>query len=347
VGRTWRIGEVAERTGLTRRALRHYDELGLLVPSARSRGDYRLYDTDDLLRLLQIQNLKALGLGLPEIAEALADPSLDAAATLRHHLGQLEARIAAEQQLAVRLRSLADADETGWEDVLAAIALARRLAHPDPVVRLRAALDDRGSAAELMAALVDESELGVQDVLIWALARQPGALDLALPLLSDPDPGVRRLMALLLHKVGDPAATPALVERLADPDAGVGRAAAVALGRMRDPLALPALAARLGVGAATAEVTDALAGYGEAATVTVTAVLRNGTSPAREQAAEVLGRGGDAAAVTALVAALADPLPAVRLAAVVALGDLGQAGRTALEPWADDPELGALVRRLL
>jgi DNA-binding transcriptional MerR regulator len=67
VGRTWRIGEVADRTGLTRRTLRHYDELGLLVPAGRSGGDYRLYDEDDLLRLLQIQNLKALGLSLPEI----------------------------------------------------------------------------------------------------------------------------------------------------------------------------------------------------------------------------------------------------------------------------------------
>mgnify|MGYP001412594870 CR=1 FL=1 len=36
MARTWRIGEVAERTGLTRRTLRHYDELGLLVPSART-----------------------------------------------------------------------------------------------------------------------------------------------------------------------------------------------------------------------------------------------------------------------------------------------------------------------
>ena len=63
----------------------------------------RLYDEADLLRLLQIQNLKALGLSLPEIAGALADASLDAAATLRSHLSHLEDRIAAEQVLARRL----------------------------------------------------------------------------------------------------------------------------------------------------------------------------------------------------------------------------------------------------
>ena len=79
MGRTWRIGEVAARTGLTPRTLRHYDELGLLVPSARSWGDYRLYDEADLLRLLQVQNLKALGLSLAEIADALAESSAETA----------------------------------------------------------------------------------------------------------------------------------------------------------------------------------------------------------------------------------------------------------------------------
>ena len=47
-----RIGDVVERTGLTHRTLRHYDELGLLSPSGRSSGDYRLYSEDDLRRLL-------------------------------------------------------------------------------------------------------------------------------------------------------------------------------------------------------------------------------------------------------------------------------------------------------
>ena len=57
-----RIGEVARRTGLTVRALHHYDRLGLLVPSERSWGDHRLYTPSDLRRLLDIQHLnKAFG----------------------------------------------------------------------------------------------------------------------------------------------------------------------------------------------------------------------------------------------------------------------------------------------
>jgi hypothetical protein len=57
------IGEVARRTGLTTRTLRHYDALGLLVPSGRSGGDYRQYTLEDVRRLLAIQHLKSLGLG--------------------------------------------------------------------------------------------------------------------------------------------------------------------------------------------------------------------------------------------------------------------------------------------
>ena len=49
--RRWRIGEVAAATGLTVRALRHYDEIGLLVPSQRSAAGFRLYSDADVRRL--------------------------------------------------------------------------------------------------------------------------------------------------------------------------------------------------------------------------------------------------------------------------------------------------------
>ena len=46
-----RIQEVADETGLTPRAIRYYEEVGLLAPAARSEGAYRLYDAEDLARL--------------------------------------------------------------------------------------------------------------------------------------------------------------------------------------------------------------------------------------------------------------------------------------------------------
>ncbi|MFT4109668.1 MerR family transcriptional regulator, partial [Propionicimonas sp.] len=248
--RTWRIGEVAERTGLTRRTLRHYDDLGLLVPAERSGADYRRYDEADLLRLLQIQNLKALGLSLAEIADALADPALDAGATLRSHLDHLEQRIVAEQTLATRLRRLASASAPSWEDVLDAIAATRQLAHPDPAVRLRAALDGTGPVPELLAALTSESDPAVQEVLIWSLARQPDATAAALARLGDPDPDLRCLMVRLLAKLREPRSVPALLPLLADPDPRVVAATVRALGSIAAPASASALVGLLGTAAA-------------------------------------------------------------------------------------------------
>ena len=79
----------------------------------------------------------------------------------------------------------------------------------------------------------------------------------------------------------------------------------------------------------------------------VVAALRTGSPPARERAADLLGRLGEVSAVDALAAALGDPAPSVRLAAALALGALGEPGRVVLATLSDDPQLGALARRLV
>jgi MerR family transcriptional regulator, repressor of the yfmOP operon len=71
--RLLRIQEVAADTGLTPRAIRYYEELGLLEP-ARSEGAYRLYDGDDLERLRFIRGLRDdAGFSLAEIGQLLED----------------------------------------------------------------------------------------------------------------------------------------------------------------------------------------------------------------------------------------------------------------------------------
>ena len=70
--RPMQIGELAERTGLSIRTLRHYDEIGLLRPSARSEGGFRLYTADDESRLLLIRRMKPLGYSLEQMGELLA-----------------------------------------------------------------------------------------------------------------------------------------------------------------------------------------------------------------------------------------------------------------------------------
>jgi MerR family transcriptional regulator, repressor of the yfmOP operon len=72
--RLLRIQEVAVDTGLTARSIRYYEEVGLLEPAARSEGDYRLYDADDLERLRFIKGLRDdAGFSLAEIGQILGD----------------------------------------------------------------------------------------------------------------------------------------------------------------------------------------------------------------------------------------------------------------------------------
>ena len=72
--RSFRIGEVAERAGITSRTIRYYEELGLLgPPSERSKGAHRLYTGADVTRLTELVRLRdLLGLSLEELT-ALAE----------------------------------------------------------------------------------------------------------------------------------------------------------------------------------------------------------------------------------------------------------------------------------
>ena len=69
-----KIQEVSAETGLTTRAIRYYEELGLLEPAARSEGAYRLYDASDLERLRTIKELRdEAGFSLAAIGQLLED----------------------------------------------------------------------------------------------------------------------------------------------------------------------------------------------------------------------------------------------------------------------------------
>ncbi|BDZ42423.1 MerR family transcriptional regulator [Paraoerskovia sediminicola] len=70
------IGEVAERTGLSLRSIRYYEEVGLVLPSARSHGGYRLYTPADLQRFGVVMGMKPLGFSLEEMRDLLG--ALDA-----------------------------------------------------------------------------------------------------------------------------------------------------------------------------------------------------------------------------------------------------------------------------
>lgn len=105
-----KVGELARRTGLTVRALHHYDSIGLLRPSARSDGGYRLYSRDDVARLHGIQTLRRMGLPLADVARLLDGDSEGGGVTLpvilSRHIGVLDQEIAQAQALRERLSAM-------------------------------------------------------------------------------------------------------------------------------------------------------------------------------------------------------------------------------------------------
>lgn len=98
-----RVGDIAAAAGLTVRTLHYYEEIGLLVPSARSDAGHRLYGDADVERLYRICLLRSLGLPLAEIGRALDDPDWDLRSGITEHLRQLERRINRESRLRGRL----------------------------------------------------------------------------------------------------------------------------------------------------------------------------------------------------------------------------------------------------
>lgn len=85
----WTIQELATRAGITSRTLRHYDRIGLLAPSRVGANGYRHYGPSAVARLQRILLMRQLGMGLPTIAEVLAQ-EVDECDGLRAHIAALE-----------------------------------------------------------------------------------------------------------------------------------------------------------------------------------------------------------------------------------------------------------------
>lgn len=114
------IGEVARMSGTTSRALRHYDDVGLLPPTRVGANGYRYYDDAALRRLQRILLLRQLGLGVSAIAEVLDSPA-DEPTALRVHLQWLHGeRDRVDRQIASverTLRSIRDEEEIMASDM--------------------------------------------------------------------------------------------------------------------------------------------------------------------------------------------------------------------------------------
>ncbi len=107
------VAEVGRRTGLSRKALRHYEALGLIEPAERTEAGYRLYDDEALRRIELVNRAKVLGLSLAEAKEFLhvaegccGDNHPRLAALVAGKLDETERRIAELQSLRQTLRGV-------------------------------------------------------------------------------------------------------------------------------------------------------------------------------------------------------------------------------------------------
>ncbi|WP_026652828.1 MerR family transcriptional regulator [Butyrivibrio proteoclasticus] len=113
-------GEIAKKAGVSPKALRIYDEKGLLKPVAYSEGNYKLYNKESLMILEKIIALKHVGFSLEEIKESLENDEQESIAdTLRKQLELMEKKIYELQKSAQCIKSaLARLDENpDWDDV--------------------------------------------------------------------------------------------------------------------------------------------------------------------------------------------------------------------------------------
>lgn len=257
------IGEVARRSGVSARMLRHYESLGLVRPSGRTGSGYREYSARDIRRIFHIESLRSLGLSLREIGRALDDPGFTPSALVDDLIRQTRERIAAETELLTRLRRIDAADPVGWEGVLQVVALLQALGSKSADARQRAALSSGDEVPVPVEALVEaalsETEPNVAGALRWALARSgDGGPALLAEGLGSPVAAVRERAVRSLAEMPGGEATARLRDALAHPDAVVRGYAALALGTRGVAEAVPTLLDMIVAGRNDTDAADAL-----------------------------------------------------------------------------------------
>ncbi|MEU4541236.1 MerR family transcriptional regulator [Streptosporangium sp. NPDC023825] len=257
------IGDVARRSGVSARMLRHYDSLGLVRPTGRTGAGYREYSGEDIRRIFHIESLRSLGLSLREVGRALDDPGFTPSALVDDLIRRTRERIAGETELLTRLRRIDAAEPAGWEDVLQTVALLQALGSKSAGKRQRAALSSVEEVSVPVEALVEaalsETDPNVAGALRWALAQSgDGGPALLAEGLGSPAAEVRERAVRSIAEIPDGAATALLRDALAHPDIVVRRYAALALGVRGVAEAVPTLIDMVVEGTNDVDAADAL-----------------------------------------------------------------------------------------
>ncbi|NGO81210.1 MerR family transcriptional regulator [Streptomyces sp. YC504] len=282
------IGEVARRSGVSARMLRHYESLGLLRPSARTGTGYREYSGEDIRRIFHIESLRSLGLSLREIGRALDDPGFTPTTLVGDLIEQTRERITAETELLTRLQRIDGAGPESWEAVLQVVGLLQALGSKSADTRQRAALTSGEDAPVPKEALVEaaltETDPNVAGALRWALARSGEDVTALLAEgLRSPAAAVRERAVQCLAALTREDATTELRHALADADPAVRGRAALALGTRGETRAIPVLIDMIAQGVRDTDAADALS------------TLASDTATAEQLAGLLVERLGDTA----------------------------------------------------
>ena len=272
------IGEVAKRSGVSARMLRHYESLGLIDPNERTPSGYREYSADDIGRIFHIEGLRKLGMSLAEIGPLLDDPAFDPSRVIDELVETSKRRIAVEQELLSNLERIDRLHHADGEALLLTIDLMRSLESGDVIQRHKAALgsgvDGAVPVESLSAAVLNEPVLNAAGAMRWALAQSgPEAVRYLAKGMGDLSVVVRRnaLQALdeirrntakeELGSVAEATIIASLHSGLGDTDLQVRSGAALILGQMRDPVAVSDLLEIAMEGPKDIEAAEALAAF--------------------------------------------------------------------------------------
>lgn len=257
------IGDVARRSGVSARMLRHYESLGLVQPTGRTPTGYREYSSADIQRIFHIESLRSLGLSLRDVGRALDDPGFKPSELVADLIRQTRERIAREEELLRHLRRIDAAEPSGWENVLQIVSLLHALTSESAGKRQRAALSSVEEVPVPVDALVDavlnETEPNVAGALRWALAQTgDAALALLAEGLASPEAEVRKRAVQAIAEIPNTAATALLHDALISSDLAVRRCAALALGAHGVVDSIPTLINMIADGVNDVDAADAL-----------------------------------------------------------------------------------------
>ena len=191
--KAYTVSQLARMAGVSVRTLHHYDQIGLLAPSARTEAGYRLYGEPELLRLQQILFFKELDLPLAEVRQILDDPRFDQVTALEHHRQMLHRRM---ERLARLLKTIdRTIDRLTEEDMTLTDKELYEGFATEQIERYK-----REAREMYDPALVEESERRVKKMSRdqWqAVGAEGEAVTTGLAALADREPGDPEVQALI------------------------------------------------------------------------------------------------------------------------------------------------------